>query len=774
MYLVLTIKLLFIFLSFSINASTALTSGELSKLYSRYVAISCGEKVDCLDFKKRKFNECKDNVCREAYINFEEIIIVKCRSGENESGCLSQFNFTSAMCEDLDCIDVVSKTAKKEIEPISLDKIRKEMHVKAPSQKIVSIPKNILPNSDQVSPQKDISSSSTSNSSPSIESLDYEPTISVQKKMMNLSQKANEDRCRTIECLEKVELAYSKLSTKDKPKEEDYSSNSNYAHIPAKLIQIYINEGPWSPEMISYFKANEKILGVENHKFLKPNCTIFRKEDCSKVESQSEWISKITAYFRDDKLGGGFAKEMFKLNHRSKHQILCNVRYRELPKGKNPFKEQITSYTDESLYFESLNPFSFSASSKLECLEKFKEYEKSYSSRLQELGNYPSKSSYSFVELGKSGQIPAPILNLMRGDCHSFTYVPNGEDSNPRLSWFQKASNKRIINKNTYEDLTRDECRFMANKDLYKLDSSRWEEYIFFMGNVPFARFSSKALPQYLSIDSFQKFPTYRHISAPKCRVTYRKSGNVLIKREYELNEEVRSCRSLCLSKKKTISSKYSDYTCSVVPGMNSNPMYGFEAEIYVEDSSVELKSCEYYNYHWSQEPIRKFLVENKEECLSKSIRSPISSKQQYLDYYRFKNNGFYDLEIKFNNSSILKYVTNADCTIRNISRIGGRTSKYIRSKKINVKTEEQCYKACLDYKAEVENALTKSPVFVSCEIGRSAYKPLILNFKKANSYDPFIAIKKSDSKSIETYFKESFEEVWHGYPFIKNMSTDI
>ncbi|GEM_PF-6318353 len=768
MYLVLSFNLLFILTSFSANGSSSVTEEQASKLYSRYVSISCADKEDCLDFKQRKFNECKTESCRETFLNFEEIILEKCKSGSNSSGCLSQYNFSVAMCEDAECIEVISESASKDIEPSSLAKIKSQRYVKSPSQNIVSIPKNNTVNNDSVKEYtpKNVSSSS-------LESLDYEPTVSVQKEMMNLSQKSNEDKCRTIECLEKVEQVYSKLSTEDKPKEEDYSSNSKYSHIPKEVIQIYINEGPWSPSMINYFKLNEGSLGVKDDNYTQPSCVNFRKEDCSKIEAEGEWISKINTYFRDDTLGGLFAKEMFKLNHKAKHQILCNLSYRKLPKGKYPFKEQVRNYTDESKYFESLNPYYFSASSKLECLEKFKEYEASYSARLKELGDYPSKSSYSFVELGKSGQIPAPILNHMRGSCHSYIYIPTGEENNPALAWLQKSSNKRVVYKKTYMDLTRDECRFMANKDVYKLDSSKWEEYIFFMGNVPFVRFSSKAVPQYLSMGDFQNFPAYKHISSPKCRVSYKKNGSLQIKKEYELNEDHINCLSLCSSKKKMIKSEHSDFTCSEVPGMNSNPMYGFEADVYVEDSSVELGSCEYYNYHWSTKPIRQFLVKSKEECLSKSVGKLIKSNQEYLDHYRFKDNSFYDLDIKYKNNSILKYTTNADCTIGNLSRIGGRTSKYFSSKKINVKTEEQCYKACLAYKTEVENSLIKSPIFVSCELGRSAYTPLVLNFKKADTFDPFIAVMKSDSKSIETYFKESFEEVWHGYPFIKNLSTD-
>lgn len=774
MHLVLSIKILFYLFSISATASSSETPTKVLELYHEYILSSCMDKEDCLDFKKRKMDNCTDEKCRESLLSFEEIILEKCKDGSNDSGCLSQYNFSMAMCADFECIDVISSSAAKDLNKVDLEKIKTNRYTTSPSQGIVSVKKNVSSVPKNSTQAKVNSNSKVLNVSPkSISPIPSEEPVDVQKQMMNLSKTTNEDKCRTIECLEKIEAVYSKLTDKDAPNVEYYSSKEEFSHIPKELIQIYVSEGPWSQKMYSYFKSNQSKLGVSEYKYTAQSCEDFREKDCSSIKSNGEWIYKVQNYFRDDKLGGKLAKELYKLNYTSENKILCNLRFRKLPKGKNPFKEQVKSYTGDSPYYESLNPYFFSASSKLDCLKKMKVFEQEYISRLKELGNFPSRSSYAFVELGKSGQIPAPVLNYIRGDCHSYIYIPTKDENNPELTWLQNSSNKRVLSKKSYKNLTRNECRFMANKDLYQLDASKWEEYIFFMGNVPFARFSSKAVPQYLSMDRFQKFPRYSHISAPKCRVSYKKSGSRQFRRDYDLNEKQRDCLSICKESKDSLKGEYSDYRCTIVPEMNSNPMFGFDADIFVDENKGELKSCEYYNYHWSKKPIRSFLAANEEECLSMGKWDKLKTAQEYLDYYRIKKNGFYDLEIKFNEKSILNYVSDADCTMGNLSRIGGRVSKYIRSKKITVKNEKQCHKACLDYKSSIESIMAKSPVFISCEIGRAAYTPLTLNFKLAESYDPFIALAVGDSNSREYYFKESFKELWHGYPYIEDLASD-
>ena len=782
MYLVLALNYSLFILSFSSYGSSSISDDEISLQYTQHISNSCSKKEDCLDFKLRKFKDCTDVHCRKSLLNFEELILKKCEEGSNQNGCLSQFNFSAAMCADSQCISDMSATIEKELLESNSKLASSPEFINRPSQRIVSVSKKIVKLNTK-SPNLKTSTTSArpvkSNSSPRSSVKTYSRNtgktseVSVQKKMMNLSQKANEDKCRTIECLEKMESVYSKLSENDKPNVDYYQKSSKYEHIPRDVIQIYINEGPWSPEMISYFKKNQSALGVSSIKYTMPECSNYREEDCSILETKGEWIHKIRNYFGKNKPGWEFAKEMFKLKNNAKHQVLCSLRYNTLPKGKYPFREAVKSTHHKSFYFDSYNPYPFSASTKLDCLKKFKVYESEYRKRLVELGNYPSRSSYSFTELGKEGQIPPPILNYMRGDCHSFIYIPTSREENPSLEWFTNSKNKRVLTKRSYEGLTRNECRFMANQDLYGLNAEKWEEYLFFIGNVPFARFSSKSVPQYFGIGRFQKFPNPSHVSYPTCKITFKNKSGYTIKREHDMNDSQRDCLSVCHSVRSSLKGKITDFRCTVSPGMRSNPMYGFDADIYSEEKGVDLKICEYFNYHWSKKPLRKFLASSSEDCLSRSTWQPIKTAEEYLGYYRLKGNSFYDLEVKFDGKRILDFYTKADCTMGNLSRMGGRVSKYIRSKKVNVRTEEQCYKACLDYKAEIEDSIKVSPVFVSCELGRAAYSRLVLNFKKAKGFDPFIVKTKDDSRSIEEYFNDSFKELWHGYPYIDDLSSD-
>ncbi|ATH08748.1 hypothetical protein BIY24_12565 [Halobacteriovorax marinus] len=751
-----------------------LSSEQLSDFYNDFIERSCSDE-DCLNLKKRKFEACSDKACMGSFVEFEELSAWKCSKSKNFSGCIGQITFRSAMCSDLDCIRDISEEIKKEISPTELKKgriknIRKYSKIINTNGVKKTYPKSTSSGVSvaRVSAPKSITTSASS----SVTSLDK---VDTQKEMMNLSQKANEDKCQSKECLMEMERVYAKLSPADKVSIENIVQDERFGHIPSKIVRIYLTDGPFSPAMIQHFKSNSSELSLSKYNYRKEyfNCSRYREVDCSYAKENDQWISAIRNYFNDRDAGFALAESIYKLKYTTPHQILCNIGFNKLPKGRTPFKEQVTGVHKDSYYFESFNPYPFSAATKLECLERMTKFEQAYKARLVELGNYPARKSFGFEELGRGGQLPPPILEYIRGECHSIIYTPSSDRINPNLKDLQ-SSNKRVFKSKSYKSKTRNECRFMANRDMYELDPSRWQEYIFYLGNVPFTRMSSKALPHRLTISKFAKYPQPYDISAPKCEISYERSGHKRSVREFDLPSGARDCLDVCKEQRAKLGKKkLSNFKCRELPNMLANPMFGFKSLIYSEEEKTYL-NCSYFNYHWSRKPIREFIVESEEDCLSIGMNGKKGGAKAYADHYgfRLKKDELYDIEVRVNNKTLLRFSSNPQCTMGNLSRIGGRTSKYIGTKKVNVKNERECLDQCMKFKNDVSLSTTKSPNFVSCELGRSAYNPIMLNFKSAKTIDPFIAVSESDRGREEHYFNESFKEVWHGYPYISDLAS--
>ena len=74
----------------------------------------------------------------------------------------------------------------------------------------------------------------------SISPIPSEEPVDVQKQMMNLSKTTNEDKCRTIECLEKIEAAKTSSLDFKMWKQKCYNAMKDDFNTPV-LTQIFIN-----------------------------------------------------------------------------------------------------------------------------------------------------------------------------------------------------------------------------------------------------------------------------------------------------------------------------------------------------------------------------------------------------------------------------------------------------------------------------------------------------------------------------------------------------
>ena len=396
----------------------------------------------------------------------------------------------------------------------------------------------------------------------------------------------------------------------------DISTNKHLDNIPEEVINIYKKEGPYSEEMINYFRSNPEIiykkeelnLAKKNKAFQESlNCTnALIKDICEKYLSQIDTINYITNYFSYTVVNGpngtknivpGPGYELTKSipSGNAPHSLYCKFIPYRLPNFEQDSKNSLFISPEGGVTGRNLS----------DCEHKMKPLIDKFNEKLVSLGNPPSGYTVSVSDPKK--EYLGPYRKSIRGNCYGYIFMPTKDELDKDINWYANKSNERIIDLFDFRNISQKKCEYERMKLKSTLDPSRYHNMSYFLGSVLVERISSKV-----------KYRNPRQ-SRPVCKISYRDESTT--SRRIQTRESNLSlggnCNDFCEGHKNSLKDKkYTELKCELVPNIHEMVVSSRTQNFYKFSGEENKKLCEHYNYETSLNPILKFYATSEDDCI--------------------------------------------------------------------------------------------------------------------------------------------------------------
>ena len=710
-------------------------------------AAARGNQIDP-DFHQELKRVCKTEECISTWSeNYTKCPNKKCQS----SILLTVRSFSS------------SKRNKKETVQVQLSQPFKGQEVKVnQTTSEISVPKIEMPKSSARKTESITLAPSTD-----------EPVVDTQRSTMNQARTHYLENCKTLDCAKTVEKRFDQLTEGNNPQEltkEDQNKISEEVNklttadgknsaIPEEVKNIFLNQGPFSDEMISYFKSHPEIiykkeslnLSKNNKKYQESlNCDqALIKEECEKYLSQADIIHHISNYFGYSMVNGpnsskvkipGPGYELTSLvasysNGHAPHSIYCKFNPERLPYFNQEDKKSLFNSPEGGVSGRNLK----------DCDEKLKPFKEKFLQKIESIGNPPT--GYT-ISVNNPAGIMGPYITKLKGDCYGFIFMPPKDEIGREIKWFSNTQNERVIKKFELKNVTNTQCDYEKNKLISKLDPSQYHDMSYFLGKTMSLRMTSKL-----------KYSDRLRTSRPVCQFSYRTGGAL---RRLQTNQSDLTldgtCTNFCQSREKSLleSQKtfasqdpsqpfYTEFKCELIPNIFEMISTARTQDVYKFAGEDNKKVCEHFNYELSQNPILKFFASDEEDCLK-----PKNQDKSYIAGSTGLE-AFYNVEVRFDGKNIFNTKKEVSCT----ASYGGATNGYVPSSSKTVRSKDECYSMCKEYHQQITPLARDSASWVECSANNH-----IINFDYFDQIDPLIVITPNSSKprSPEEVMSEYFE----------------
>lgn len=356
----------------------------------------------------------------------------------------------------------------------------------------------------------------------------------------------------------------------------------------------------------------------------------------------------------------------------------------------------------------------------------------------------------------------------IRGACHSFTFQPRG-DVSPTVEELLKSND--ISSKEVLSEATVLECRESCEKMIYKMDASKGEDAICFIGDVMTTRKSARLSASQGDIRSFFKY-SEGAVTYEECGLRYfidsANNGRRRVDRfkpGYDYSRCVKTCDDEYARLKEKLNTEAAkklnpkDFSCVYKPHYLSDLLSISERNIKVypdiysnEESAASDNGgvCELFNYDFSENAVFTFYAEDKNDCQEMGqgnkyiLKNRLRPDVQTLSHF----------EIKFQGKSIFKNSAQVQCT----ADVWGSND----TKKSQVANMDACWRHCKSVYSDIVSKKGNQTQYVACEYGANAQEvKLNMKYGERLLYCPEGKSEQDCIKPYEAnfYFTHSYDE---------------